>query len=275
MNSERNNEDRVAYSSYDKRIRLKRNIRIITVLILILLLVFLIGYFVLTTYFDIETVIVDGTGKYSYVEIKEKSGVTEGQIIFTVSERKIEEKLKRAFPFVKRVEVIKEYPSSVNIVIYEETPLFYIFYDGEYYVLTNELKVLERFEDQTRLKIMYPDLKEIKAPEIYKIVAPNRIVFENERDLRYLCEFLVELSEWEGFERTEDIDISEKYDITFLYDNRITVYFGNRYDLEDKLKIADAMLATFSDDWKGSFFIKNIEESIAREAEKEESDDLS
>ncbi len=267
MNEEENrkNEDIVAYSSYERKNKVKRLIRIITVLTVITALALFVSWFVLNTYFDVEMIIVDGTDKYSYVDVCEKSGVLEGQIMFTVSQKKVENNLKNAFPYVKSADVVKDYSdSSINIVIYEEKPLFYTFTEGEYYVLTNELKVLERFEDFTSLSFMYPQLKELKTPEIYKIVAPNRVVFRNVRDLRYLSEFLVELSEWKGFEKSENINISNKFDITVEYDKRITLYFGNRYDLGDKLNIINAVIDSYSESASGTLNVKNINEGIAR-----------
>ena len=262
--NERKNEDRAAFTSLENKSRIKRNIGIATVLLLILILIFTLAIFVLNTYFDIDSIIVDGTDKYSYLEICENLGFEEGDIIFFVSEKKVEENLMRVFPFIASVEIVKNYPSSINIIIYEENPLFYVRGDGEYYVLTNELKVLERYESLPDLTAACPELKELKSPEIYKIIAPEKVVFKNPRDLRYLREFLVELSSWEGFAKTDHIDISEKFDITIEYDGRITIMFGNRYDLEDKLNIASAMISSYPENAQGIFDISNVEESIAR-----------
>ena len=236
-------------------------------LVVVLLLLFA-NYF-----FKISTIIVDGTEKYSYNDILKCAELEVGDVIFTVSEKNVKEKLKNKFPFIKSVEIDKTYPGTVNILIIEETPLFYLEFEEEYYVLTSSLKVLERYTELEALRTAYPMLKPIKTTEVYKIIAPREVEFAEQKDLKYISSVLTEFSEWKDFENIDSIDISNKFNITVSYDNRITVNFGNRYDFDTKLNMAGAIIGTYSGSATGTVNVKNIEEGIARIEDPEKAED--
>ena len=212
----RRDADIVAYSSYEMKKRRNRIIRAIVVGVIALALVAVAVYLFLTRVFIVQTIIVDGTDTYSYVEICETSDIKIGSVIFFVDEKDINNALTAKYPYIKRAEVEKHYPSTVNIVIIEEEPRYYIEYDGEYFVLTDELKVLERFTNKERMLSRFSNIKAVIIPDLYRAVVSDKLELMSEKDTRHISEVLKALSGWSGFDRIVSIDMTNRFDFQEL-----------------------------------------------------------
>ena len=263
-------DDIVAYSSFDKSSKRKVAMRTLLIIAFALALLIFLAVAVIGRYFRVDTIVIDGTEKYSFSEICECGDLKEGKLIFLFSQKTIESELKQRFPYIKSVEVTKKYPSSVYLSIREEKALYYVTAEGEYFVITDQLKVLERYTEKERLLARYPELKEVRTTLIYKIVAPQKIEFQQEKDQKYIEKVLCALADWKGFDKIQSVDISNKFDITVEYDNRISVEMGNRYDFDKKLNMVTAIIASYSERATGKINVKNVEEGIARLTEPEE-----
>jgi len=257
-------EDIVAYSSYERKRQRIIILRRVLVIVISVLLVGLMTFLILDRYFRIDTIIIDGSDKYSYTQLCKTAQIENGQSLFSVKEKKIKERLMSAYPYIKDVEVDKEYPSEISITVYEEIPSFYVEIENEYFIITAELKVLERYVDLQRLLSDYPDIVCVRTTAVYQAIAPRRIIFKQENDQRYISKVLVGLSEWEEYGKIKSIDISNKFDITVDYDGRISLELGNRYDLDTKLIIVSTIIKDHSANAYGSINVKNVEEAIAR-----------
>jgi len=260
----RRNEDIAAYSRYEKSARAKNVIRAISVTVIALALVAAVGVFVLKHFFAVETVIVDGSETYASSEIIETSGVREGDIIFFVWRSAVENRLKSRFAYIREVEIVKEYPSSVNIIITEEEPVYYIEYDGEYFILNDEMKVLEKYTEKEKLISVYGGLKPVYIPDVYKSIVSDKIEFISAKDTRHVGDLLLALHSWEEFEKINEIDISNRFEISFLYDNRLTIELGSKSDLDKKLQFITGIISAYSDEAYGTIIIDSVGQAIAR-----------
>ncbi len=270
-NKEEKNSDIVAYSQLSKGRKRRAVIRFIIIALLGALFVAVTLFLLLNRYFVVKTLIIDGTEKYSFNELSKCALPNDKTLIFTLSESKVENELKAKFPFVESVQLEKKYPSTVYITVNEEKPLFYVEIEGEYYVITDSLKVLLRYQSRERMIEDYPALKELKTTKIYKAIAPNRIEFMLEKDQKYISEALKELSSWKDFDKIKDVDISNKFEINVNFDDRISIKLGNRYDFKEKLHMASIIVSSFSDKATGTLNLKDIKEAIEQISEPEES----
>lgn len=260
----RRDEDIVAYSSYDMKKRRSRMIRAIAVGVIALAVVGVALYLFMTRLFVVETIIVDGTDSYSYLEICETAGIKTGSVIFLVNENSVNNALTAKYPFVKTAEVEKHYPSTVNIVIIEEVPRYYIEYDGEYFVITDEMKVLEKYTDKERMLVRFKDIKPVYIPELYKAIVSDKLEFMSYKDTRHVREVIKAVSEWQNFDKITSLDMTNRFDIRMEYDARITVRFGNKSDFETKIRFVSSILSVYSDSAFGTIFVDSTEEAVAR-----------
>lgn len=75
--------------------------------------------FGMSIFFKTQQVTVSGTEKYTAWEIKEASGIEEGDALFGLSEAKITAKIRTKLPYVGDVRVGIKLPNTVNIEITE------------------------------------------------------------------------------------------------------------------------------------------------------------
>ena len=269
---QKRDQDLAAYSDYDQKRRHKRTIRAIAVTVIALVLVVLISALFMKRLFKVETLIVDGVENYSFNDIKSASGITEESIIFFVREKKVESLLKAKFPYVREIELERDYPSTVNIVITEEKPEFYFEYDGEYFVITSEMKILEIFREKERMQKSLPGLKRVIMPKIGRAMLSEKLELFDEKDTRHIGSLLEALSGWSEFDKIDDINVVNRFDVSVEYDGRLTLKFGSRQDIETKLSFALGILAVYSDKAQGTVIIDSIDEAVARVDDPEKKD---
>lgn len=215
-------------------------------------------------FFSIETIVVDGTGYYSFKEVTDACGLKKGQIIFAVSEKKINRILTDRFAFVRSVKVEKQYPTTLVITLEEEQPEFYFEMDGEYCLVTRSLKVLDHFEHEEALTTRYPDAMKILLPTVSRAIETEQVVFAQASKSRHTDEVLTLLAESRLMEGVTSIDLSDRFDITLGYEDRIVIRMGSATDFEEKLDLALGMIKAYSDEATGVLYAENVEQGIAQ-----------
>lgn len=75
--------------------------------------------FGMSIFFKVKTVTVAGTSKYTAWDVREASGIQEGENLLTISEAKISSNIKAKLPYVNKVRVGIKLPDTVKIEITE------------------------------------------------------------------------------------------------------------------------------------------------------------
>ncbi len=101
-------------------------LRLATVAAIVIAIVFGMSIFFKV---DADKITVSGTEKYTPWQIREASGIRDGENLFTLSDAKISSKITEALPYVKRVRVGIKLPDTVNIEI-EELDVVYLAEDN-------------------------------------------------------------------------------------------------------------------------------------------------
>lgn len=215
-------------------------------------------------FFSIDVIVVDGTGHYSFTEITQACGIEKGQLMFGVSEKKLNSILTDQFAFVRSVKVKKDYPSTIYIEIEEETPEFYFEMNGEYFLVTRGLKVLDHFEHEEALTSRYPDVMQVLLPTVSRAVVTEQVAFAVASKSRHTDEVLTQLAESRLMEGVTSIDLSDRFDITLGYEDRIVIHMGSATDFADKLDLALGMIKAYSEEATGVLYAENIEQGIAQ-----------
>ncbi len=215
-------------------------------------------------FFSVETIVVDGTGHYSFSEITEACGLEKGQIIFGISEKKMNQILTERFSFVRSITVEKQYPSTVVITVEEEEPEFYFEMKGEYYLITRSLKVLEYFEYEEKLNTRYPDAMRISLPVVSKAVVSDVLEFESAAKSRHTDEVLTMLAGSRLFDGLTQINLSDRFDICIEFEDRIVIHMGSATDFEEKLDLVLGMIHAYSDEATGTLYAENVQQGIAQ-----------
>ena len=113
--------------------------------------------FGMSIFFKVETVIVSGTQKYTAWDIREASGIEQGDNLLTQNESMIGGKIRAALPYVETVRVGIKLPDTVNIEIKEFDVNYSIeASDGTWWLISGMGTVLETTnaadaEDHTKI----------------------------------------------------------------------------------------------------------------------------
>lgn len=236
----------------------------ITVWAVVLLLLLGAAAVACKLFFSIETIVVDGTGHYNFTQITEACDLKKGEIIFSVSEKKLSSVLTDRFAFIRSVKVEKQYPTTVVITIEEETPEFYFELKGEYFLITRSLKILDRFEHEEELLTRYPQVMEVMLPDVKRAVVCEQIEFVLASKSRHTDEVLTQLAESRLLKGLTRIDLSERFDITLGYENRIEIHMGSATDFSDKLALALGMINAYSEEATGILYAEDVQQGIAQ-----------
>lgn len=113
--------------------------------LLIVVAVVLALTFGMTIFFKIDTVTVSGTEKYTAWEVKEASGIQEGENLLTQSKARISGKIKTSLPYVATVRVGIALPGTINIEITELEVVYAIeSEDGSWWLMSADGRLIER-----------------------------------------------------------------------------------------------------------------------------------
>jgi len=252
-----------------ERLKSKNNRRkfingVLYVTIFVCLCAIFIGICVVV-FFKVETIDVTGSMIYDDRLIIEASGIELEQNIYSLNERQIEENIVMHYPYIKGVEIKRHLPSTVELVLTIDTPYYYTLFIDEYFVLSNDLRVLERSEDLARimeLRISY-DIIEIKIPSIVYSVVGREIVFKRRSDFDFVKKLMQAFESTAIYEEINKVNLSNKYDIYIIYNNRYKIIFGNSDDLYTKIVNAmevmeDLMTDDTSRNQKGTIEVYDI-----------------
>ena len=86
------------------------------------------------------------------------------------------------------------------------------------------------------------------------------IELEDEEKYGYVRDVISEISEAFFVYSLTSIDLTDKYDITAVYDKRITIKFGSLYDFDVKVEHAEVIMRGATENTHGSVDVSNLKE---------------
>ncbi len=76
-------------------------------------------FFGMSVFFKVDTVLVSGTEKYTPWQIREASGIKNGENLLSLNKARIVGKIRTSLPYVDKVRIGRKLPDTVNIEIVE------------------------------------------------------------------------------------------------------------------------------------------------------------
>lgn len=225
-------------------------------LLTVLLLIFVLG--IVALFFRVNEVKVTGNTEYTDKEIIKASGIEKGENIYFVKEADVRKEILTDFPYVRSVSVERNVPNKINIRLKCDSPDYYVDICGEYYVISANLKVLERFFSKEELLAAHPEIKLFKTGDIRSAIVGNEMEFLNSNHAEVAKDFLGELSSAEIFEGVSSISFEDRFNIRVVYDSRLAANVGNGDDAELKLRFLNEIVKDLGNS-KGSIDVKDVE----------------
>ena len=208
----------------------------------------------LSTVFKITSIEIQGCTYYSETEILNAIGLEEGDSIFFLNEKKCASALSVKYPMIYSVKVYKIFPSGVRIKITEETPLYRFEYATSHAVVSANGKVLYL---GTQLPKEFEDVLEAKVPEVSQAVAGYFIKYKNEADKEAVEQVVTQLMKCNFSQEIVSLEMKSRFDIKVQYSERFTILFGDRTELDVKIKFVEGIVETLVKGEKGTINVKN------------------
>ena len=224
----------------------------VAVFVLLLLMAVLYDKFCIVS--DINIVNCD---IYDSQIVIKKSGIEIGDKMFDFSQKDVNNKLCEALPYIKDVKIVRLFPDKVEIHITKENPSSYVSVGDSYYIISDSLKVLKRENDKQKLEDM--KLMHVYTSKVNSCIVGKQLEFRDEDMSHILKEIIANLKNTGVVGLCDELDIRNKFEVSFLYNNKYVVELGE--GLESKLKI-DCMLKiveTLSETDYGIIYVSDME----------------
>lgn len=254
-------DEKMEYAGFE-RLKRKKTVRHIkrrvftAVLLVFLCAVFFVG--TLGIFFRISEITVNGNEVYNDQDIIDASGIEYGANIYLLDTGKVENTLKAEFPFIKRVKIERDIPQRVILNVSCDDPIYYLEICGEYFVVSRELRVLERNESLDVLTGRYPEIKRLLTTEVEEAVVGRPLVFTRQNYFEAVREFLDILEVSECFEGLTTVDITDRFYIVLIYDHRLKASMGDPNDADLKLRFLYEVIKDLGDQ-SATIDIENVE----------------
>jgi cell division protein FtsQ len=205
---------------------------------LIVLMIIVCGVAVATVYLvKIETLEISGKTQYSRTQLLSAGGIKLGERLFLFDRKKAEAAITAKLPFVESA-VIKLKPfNGFNVELVSDTPFLAAEIKDGYALTDKVFKVL----DVTNTLNKYSGIIIVKGSGAVNPTLGHKLSTGVENRLIRAAEIISGIRK-NKFDKINKVDVSSDYQLSVIYDNRITIVLGTYADIDEKLKSAAFMI---------------------------------
>ena len=194
----------------------------------------------LAVFFKIENIEVIGLSRYSAAEIINAVGIKTGESLYSVNNSALSG-LSDKFAYISSARIQRQLPNTLIIEIEEDEAVSWCELYGEYFILSPQLRVLDRVSEPSLLEGQ--ELIELRLPDIDSAIIGRRIEFSSTSDDEYVSAYLDALYSSVLFSRVTAFDLRDKFDLKLICDNLYLVELASGDDLPTKLSATAGVLS--------------------------------
>lgn len=209
---------------------IRKRERLIRVLFVLVTLISVVLFLML---FRIKNVSVEGNVYTPTDDIVSSASLKSKSHIYSIDKDEIETKIKVANPYVISVSVRRKLPSTLRLIIKEDAPMFYSLINEDFYVISYDLRALEKAE--TPNEFSNRGLKPLILPDVKKVELGKRLEFDSAGEYEKNTEIIHSIMTSPLSDSITSVDISSRFNINIMYKSKYTIVFGNADGLDKKL----------------------------------------
>jgi len=216
---------------------------------LTLVMIFLVAVLVMSLFFRVKEIEVINASDYTDQDIIVASGIEKGVNLFFVDRFSAASMIFADLPYMDTISITREMPDKIVIQAEGSAPAAYIRWDDEYWFIDRQGKMLG---DTTALKAAaYPEVRNLEP--ITAMTGVEMIVEGiNESRLAYTVELITALQGEGLIGKIAWIDVKDPANPSVYYDDRLTVYFGEKEDTPLKTALLRSAVGQMSPDDSGT-----------------------
>ena len=188
--------------------------------------------------FRVREINVVGNTRYSSQQVIVVSGIEDGDSLFSNPDLSV---LHDRLPYIKLARISRTLPYTMTITVVEDTAGYYCELYGEYFALSDDLRVLGRADSDA--EFLSDGYVRLELPEIDSAVVGSRIVFASDADDKYVTQYVSAMQESTLRARVTAFDLRDKFDLKLICDRIYLVELGDGEDLATKLATTLAVLS--------------------------------
>lgn len=215
-------------------------------------------------FFKIKTIEVEGVSRYTEEQIIEAFEVEYGKNLYSFSASDKEARLVLELPYLNKVIVERDLPSTIVIHVEEKKPDMYVEISGDKYLLTDNMQILEYTDDSSKY---YGLLRLQMEPEtVGRCIVGEKLLFADVRTGDVIAKAFSDINAAKLTPRISYIDANNRFGIYIGIDGKYDVYMGDIDEFDTKLAFAIGIvekLATLSpEEQSGKIDVSEINKGI-------------
>ena len=188
-----------------------------------------------TVFFQIETITVEGTQRYTAQQIAQYGGVQIGDNLFRINLDQIEEQAVEGCTTLDSIQVRRSLPNTLVFICQEAEAKYGILGGDQIYILSSAGRII----DITQRLDSYPDLVLLSGPDVTGL---NIGDFLEQDSLNSLTSALNAASA-AGIDGIRGAAM-DGVEVSLNYQDRVTIRLGNVLDLDYKFSLVSEVLFT-------------------------------
>ena len=198
---------------------------------IVFFLVIVTTIFVMSIFFRITNIQVEGNTHYTDEEIIQAIDIEEGDNLFFFDRFSALSRVFAKLPYVEEVSVERSLPNKVIITVTESQALAYIALGDEMWSIDHSCKVLGKATEEELADMI--SIEGISPGTLF--IGETMLTEDNDTELvEYLAQVLYQLEARDLYQQVESIDFSDKYNVVFSLGDKYTVKLGGPGDTEYK-----------------------------------------
>ena len=210
---------------YEEKTLLRHNrISVLKVFIIILacMLAMLLLFVFARLLFRVESITVDGNDKYSADEILAVCGIEQGDLMFSFPSSKVKRQITESLPYVEKVELKREYPSTVHITLTEYDDRFMICQRDKYILISHDMKVLEVASENE----WGEDVILVEIPPVSRAIEGMKLEFADIENTEYITDFILALDLLDIEQKIDRVELTDIFAVRMVCEDRYVISFG-------------------------------------------------
>lgn len=211
------------YIRIKKKKKAKKKLLMIGAIIVILLII----VFIKAPIFNLQNIEIIGTSKISMDSVLSKIDNRIGENIFLINKNKLKDEILQE-PYFKSVKIKVKNVNTLEIIVTEESPAYYVIINDQYYVLNNNgviIEIVDTIENRNLVEIIGVQAKNSSLGA--DIIDNSTIEEILEKIYPYIKENTDPL-------KIDEIDLSKTYNLKAKIGD-IEIIFGDISDFHNKI----------------------------------------
>lgn len=190
--------------------------------------------------FVIKNVNVEGTDKSDPESVVAAGGIETGKPIYSIDKSVIAKRIMQKNPYVESVSIKRDLPSDLNITVTESKAACYAAVADEFFILSDELRVLEYTKDRERAENIASF--RLVLSDISRMILGEKVSFFSGSGHEYISEVIKAVAASKIRENIRLVSVENKFGIFAECTGKYRIDFGSYEDIALKIEVAYAII---------------------------------